>query len=42
VVKDQRLYQLVRQNGKPFADRDFEIEFLDDGACTVQADVRGR
>jgi len=31
VVSEQRLYQLVRQ-GKPIADREFEIEFLDPGA----------
>jgi cytochrome c biogenesis protein CcdA/thiol-disulfide isomerase/thioredoxin len=31
VVKEQRLYQLVRQN-KPAKDRTFEIEFLDPGA----------
>jgi len=30
VVTDQRLYQLVRQNG-PIADRTFAIEFLDPG-----------
>jgi thiol-disulfide isomerase/thioredoxin len=30
-VSEQRLYQLVRQ-GKPDADRQFEIEFLDPGA----------
>ena len=30
VVTEQRLYQLVRQNG-PIADRTFEIEFLDPG-----------
>ena len=30
VVTDQRLYQLVRQNG-PVADRTFEIRFLDPG-----------
>jgi cytochrome c biogenesis protein CcdA/thiol-disulfide isomerase/thioredoxin len=31
IVKEQRLYQLVRQ-GKAVADREFEIEFLDPGA----------
>ena len=31
VVKEQRLYQLVRQNG-PVRDRTFTIEFLDPGA----------
>jgi hypothetical protein len=30
VVKDQRLYQLVRQP-KPIEDRTFEIQFLDPG-----------
>jgi Thioredoxin like C-terminal domain len=30
VVTEQRLYQLVRQNG-PVADRTFEIKFLDPG-----------
>jgi Thioredoxin like C-terminal domain len=29
-VSDQRLYQLIRQP-KPIADRQFEIEFLDEG-----------
>jgi thiol-disulfide isomerase/thioredoxin len=29
-VKEQRLYQLIRQSG-PIADRQFEIEFLDSG-----------
>ncbi|MFL6741553.1 MAG: thioredoxin, partial [Sphingomicrobium sp.] len=31
VVKEQRLYQLVRQKG-PIRDRTFTIEFLDPGA----------
>jgi Thioredoxin like C-terminal domain len=30
-VKDQRLYQLVRQSG-PISDHTFTIEFLDPGA----------
>ncbi len=32
-VSEQRLYQLIRQ-GKPIADRQFEIEFLDSGVET--------
>ena len=31
VVKEQRLYQLIRQTGQ-IADRTFEVEFLDPGA----------
>jgi len=31
VIKEQRLYQLVRQN-QGVADRHFEIQFLDPGA----------
>jgi hypothetical protein len=31
IVNQQRLYQLVRQKGKPIGDRQFEIEFLDPG-----------
>jgi hypothetical protein len=31
VVTDQRLYQLIRQQG-PVADHTFSIEFLDSGA----------
>ena len=31
IVNEQRLYQLIRQKGKPIGDRQFEIEFLDPG-----------
>jgi hypothetical protein len=31
-VREQRLYQLIRQPG-PIADRRFEIEFLDSGVA---------
>jgi hypothetical protein len=34
VVKEQRLYQLIRQSGH-IADRQFEIEFLDAGAAAL-------
>jgi hypothetical protein len=30
-VSEQRTYQLIRQSG-PIADRQFELEFLDNGA----------
>jgi thiol-disulfide isomerase/thioredoxin len=31
IANEQRLYQLIRQKGKPIGERQFEIEFLDPG-----------